>query len=938
MSSNNPTKPRVFISYSHKDEEWKDRFVPQLLALEQAGRIVVWDDRKIDGGEKWYPEIKRAMEEAAVAVCIISPDYLASGFCVKEEVPFLLQRCEQDGMIFIPMLLRPCPWKAFEWLKEIQMLPRDGQNVVVDFRGIEDAVFADVANLILKIVDNPAEYKLPTPPPPIWAPPEKVDIERLPITGAELFGRQQELGLLDKAWESADTNVVSLVAWGGVGKSTLVNKWLARMQADNYRGARRVFAWSFYSQGTGERVTSADQFINHALTWFGDPDPTAGSSWDKGERLAKLIEKEKTLLVLDGLEPLQSAEIFERGKIKEPALVTLLSELARMNSGLCLITTREKVVDLEQFSGQAIQENLEQISDEAGRALLRVGGVNGTDAQLEQATRNFGNHALAINLLAVYLRDIPGQHVSHASEILDLDIGVEKGKHPRRVMAALARRLGDGPEVELLKMLGLFDRPADERALRVLRKAPVIPGLSDHVRRLTNAAWVRTIEKLREYQLIAPRSEHCPGDLDAHPLVREHFGEQLKQENSGAWRAAHNRLYEHLKRTAKVFPATLVEMAPLYEAVMHGCEAGREVDALSEIYNRRILRGRTFFSKRKLGAWSADLSALSHFFSNPWIAPVDQIKGRLRGFVFNDVGWTLKAMGRLREAIIPMQSALDSAISLETWEDASMAATNLSEVTLSLGDLVQLLLFARQSVEFADKSRSPAKQIISRATLADALHRTGRLKEAEDLFREAEARQREISVTYELLYSIPGYYYHQFMLGQGKYREVLSRTKRLIHDSRPSDSLLTTTLPYLSQGCAYLLKTKQEGGVDFMSARECLQRALADLRKSGELSFVPYGLLARAELFRTTAEPRRAEAHLEEAMRIASRGDMRLHEADCHLEYARLFVMSEGIDATITKKNNAKAREHWVKAKEMIERMGYHRRDKDVKEIEAQLA
>lgn len=88
------------------------------------------------------------MEQAAIAVCIISPDFLASDFCVKEEVPFLLQRCERDGMIFIPMLLRPCAWKAFEWLKEIQMLPRDGKSVVVDFRGIEDAVFAEVANLV----------------------------------------------------------------------------------------------------------------------------------------------------------------------------------------------------------------------------------------------------------------------------------------------------------------------------------------------------------------------------------------------------------------------------------------------------------------------------------------------------------------------------------------------------------------------------------------------------------------------------------------------------------------------------------------------------------------------------------------------------------------------------------------------------------------------
>ena len=131
-------------------------------------------------------------------------------------------------------------------------------------------------------------------------PPEKIEISRLPVTGAELFGRQKELELLDEAWASDDTNVVSLVAWGGVGKSTLVNKWLERMAGDNYRGARRVYAWSFYSQGTGERVTSADLFINNALLWFGDTDPTAGSPWDKGERLARLAQNEKTLLLLDG--------------------------------------------------------------------------------------------------------------------------------------------------------------------------------------------------------------------------------------------------------------------------------------------------------------------------------------------------------------------------------------------------------------------------------------------------------------------------------------------------------------------------------------------------------------------------------------------------------------------------------------------------------------
>jgi len=113
------------------------------------------------------------------------------------------------------------------------------------------------------------------------------------------------------------------------------------MDKDNYRSAKKVFAWSFYSQGTNERVTSADQFINETLEWFGDDEPAKGSAWDKGERLAKLIREEKTLLVLDGLEPLQSTHDFEEGKIKDPALSILVTRLAKENPGLCVITTRE---------------------------------------------------------------------------------------------------------------------------------------------------------------------------------------------------------------------------------------------------------------------------------------------------------------------------------------------------------------------------------------------------------------------------------------------------------------------------------------------------------------------------------------------------------------------------------------------------------------------
>jgi hypothetical protein len=113
---------------------------------------------------------------------------------------------------------------------------------------------------------------------------------------------------------------VTIVAWAGVGKSTLVNHWLRAMAAENYRSAELIFGWSFYRQGTAGQTSSADEFLDAALSWFGDPDPRLGTAWEKGERLAKLVAHRRTLLILDGLEPLQNPPRPLEGRLREPAL------------------------------------------------------------------------------------------------------------------------------------------------------------------------------------------------------------------------------------------------------------------------------------------------------------------------------------------------------------------------------------------------------------------------------------------------------------------------------------------------------------------------------------------------------------------------------------------------------------------------------------------
>ncbi|MCK4472874.1 MAG: hypothetical protein KAW49_13925, partial [Anaerolineae bacterium] len=361
------------------------------------------------------------------------------------------------------------------------------------------------------------------------AGPDKISTSRLPITGRDLFGRQAELALLGQAWADTSTNVLSLVAWGGVGKSALVNHWLRGMAGDHYRGAERVYGWSFYSQGTTERAVSADLFIELALTWFGDPDPTQGSPWEKGERLARLVKAQRTLLLLDGLEPLQFPPGPQEGKLKDQALQALLRELAALNPGLCVISTRLPVTDLEHFQGSTARRiNLEHLSPQAGAEILKAQGVKGDQAELEQAARDFGGHALALTLLGSFLSDAYDGDVRCRSEVGPLEEDMRHGGHARRVMASYEKWFGAGPELSVLRMLGLFNRPADGPAVAVLRAPPAIPGLTDTLfhteqqkglravfgrrkpKPLSDQDWNRTVAKLRRARLLAEKDPAQP--------------------------------------------------------------------------------------------------------------------------------------------------------------------------------------------------------------------------------------------------------------------------------------------------------------------------------------------------------------------------------------------------------------------------------------------
>lgn len=875
----------VFLSYSHRQAELKDRLLTHLQA---AGIDAdVWDDSRIATGDHWREEIQKALKRADAAILLISVDFLTSRFILYEELPALL-----DKVRLFPVIAGACAWDRVPWLGRLQVW---SNGEVIRARGrARDEALAALTRELCDVVKEIAPLQT-------GRVPEVVRTAKLPSTGAALFGREDDLTALDQAWDDPHCHILSIVADGGVGKSALVNAWLNRI-APEYRGAERVYGWSFYSQGARQdNQASADAFIDWLLRAFHDPNPAQGSPWDKGERLAQAVARHRTLLVLDGLEPLQEPPGGESGgRLRDPAIRSLLRTLARRNPGLCIVTTRVAVPDLQDFARTAGRTiDLTHLSPQAGADYLRSLGVRGRRDELEHASRDFDGHALALTLLGTYLVEVYGGDLRRRDLIPSL---VAKDSHAGRMLGSYEEWFEGKPELAVLRAMGFFDGPTARAAFRTL-------GLD-----LDRDDYRDALATLSSRRLLDQEGD----DLDCHPLIRDHFARRLRESSPAEWKEGNRKLYEYYKGLpAKKFPDTLGEMEPLYAAVIHGCRAGLHQETLDEVFQGRIGRGNEAFSTKKLGAFNSDLAVLAGFFDRPWSTPVPGLREADQAFVLGEAGFLLRGVGRLTEAAAPLEASLNAAVSGCNWKNATIAASNLSELCLTLGNIARAVEFAERSVELADRSGDVWQRSFRRTTVAAALHHAGRLPEAEALFSEAE------DIEGSRLYSLRGFQYCNLLLDQGKPAEVLDRATAALAIAERNGWLLDQGLDHLSLGRAHLIQN------DLIKAATQLNQAVNWFRRAGVQDHVPRGLLARATLRRLQPDFDAARTDLDEAYEIATRSGMRLYEADCYLEYARLALAQNLRD---------QARTHFTTAKDMVAEMGYHRRDPEVAELERRLA
>jgi tetratricopeptide (TPR) repeat protein len=864
-----------FVSRTDADKEWAQWIAQELEDAGHSAIVQDWDSRP---GHDFVEFMEKGAEFETIAV--ISPDYWSAVF-TKPEV-----RAAFAAKTMIPVRVRECATPKLY-----------AQHVFIDFVGKsrDEARQLLIDGIKRERVKREVEF-------PGESGDAKISIGKLPTVNSLLVGREAELKLLDEAWTNPKTNLVSIVAFGGVGKTSLAINWWHRNQAP---GAKRVLGWSFYSQGAAEdRQASAEPFLEHALReWFGVTDPPL-DSWTRGERLAKLLQHERTLLILDGLEPIQFPPGPHAGHFKDPGMEALLRELSIHNPGLCLCTSRLALTDLDGPGIQAI--DLDNLTPETGAQYLQALKVNGPEEELQRASADFDNHALALTLLGNLLVKRYHGRIEKRDTIPTVLDEHQQGAHARRVLREYEVLFRGKPELEVLRILGLFDRPADKGALKILRK-------------LKPAVWAGALENLKDARLIEYTDPE--GALDCHPLIREHFADEYQASSPDAFRAAQEQLYEYYSKLAPQLPDTLEEMAPLFYAVYHGCQAGKHQEALDTIYYERILHGDETFLVKQLGAFGVNLSLVANFFITPWHEPVPSLSVPDQSWVTGEAASALRALGRLREAVEPLRAAVEERLRQESWSNAARNLMNLSDLHLALGDVSDAIDAARRSVEAADKGGDGFLKEVAGTKVAAALHQSGELDKAAALFQEAEKMHTERQPQYPVLYSVQGYRYCDLLLERGESAEVLRRGKLMFEWRLASDSLLTIALEHLSLG-----RARPAGSAE---AAENLEQAVSGLRRAGDLDQLPRGLLARAAHFRHTHKFEKAQHDLDEVRVLATRCGMRLFLTDYHLEQARL-LLAQGKPA-------ADARPHYEAAKKLIEDTGYHRRDPELADLEKQL-
>ncbi len=688
-------------------------------------------------------------------------------------------------------------------------------------------------------------------------------------------GRVEYLNTITEWYKDPKVRIGALIGWGGVGKSALVRKWYENLEANEIQ-PDGIFWWGFY------RNASLEQFLNALLRYVsgGQIEPgTIKGTWEKVERIKEYINQGAYLIVLDGLEQMQKGESGDEfGRMNHRECVEMLHYLADAPeaNGLCLITTRYRLKDLEDWKNKGYENRpLIDLSAADAISMLKKRGVEGSADDVKEVIGRYKGHALSLTLLAGYLEKYHNKDIKQAPQVKFVLNDKKRFKDVNKLLRRYAEKMSEAERV-FLNIFSLFRQEVTERDFEsVFRKKIEGTEFNDAIVKMSELDFRDLIGGLVDWRLIS--CDETKKLYTAHPLIKSYFESDFDEKDK---KLCHKRLYQYFGEYAPEKPDTLEEMQPLFEQVYHGCGAGLYDEALYDIYWEKIKRREEYFITQKLGAWETDLSIVRNFFSEGNLSQMPLVSEKTaQSFLLNEAGLALLNTGRPKEAEEPFMTGVEIDIETEGWKNASAGYHNLADLQFRTGELGPGLESAQRSLEMAEKAKDDFNIWISKAYLGWMFYLLGKSEEAEKNFKEAD----KIILKSEgrRLRCLPGVHYADFLVSMEMIDEAFELTRQNLMICQRNNWTNSISRCHRCLGAIERLKGNKN------KAEEHLKNALEIARKVGTPFLEIEALLERDRLNLDMGKYEDAIGDAEQVLKICGRTGFRFYEPEAEIVLAR---------------------------------------------------
>jgi hypothetical protein len=804
-----------------------------------------------------------------------------------------------------------------------------------DIRDLSEGGRSEVITALETIRDS-TPLKIPVP--------ERLHGGRLLPIPSRLFGEATAyLRALDDAFANPRTRMVTICGFGGVGKSSLVGKWIHRLGKRLRSEPIRIFVASFKDKDGGSS-TSSDEFLDRIRDWLGDRECLDYSADAKAVEIARLLGDGllRTVLVLDSFESMLEPVSASSGDIKSDSMHCLLRILAERESpanNLCVLTSRLEIDNLAHFenSENTVRSiHLENLDSESGAAFLSSLGAELPPSQLHVLSQKCQGWPLALAIVGSRLTEGSAGPPPDLEELLRVAKFPRKGKagsyrtHIEQLMQWCGRAYAEPAAWQLLRLLSCFDRAVDEATLRAIAfTRPPVPHATDSLPEDTRD-WNDLVGYLKQARLIqvnVSEAQDREGSqasssrlFDLHQLIHDWLQEDFKHKYPQSWQATIRRISDHLVLGGNAHPATFVDLMPFYRAAVHRCRVDDYSGAFWNVYWPHVVRTDPvtgeglFVSLRQFGSYDAELSLLRHFFEgdHEWARVRPELDMRARGLVQGIVGFCLRAWRSLERALPLMMASYQALRESGDEIHACGIAGYASETLRTLGRLKEAREWAELCVNLADRIRIEGQighlrqRVYHRSTLADILRFQGELDQSDRVFVEARSL-----LPGGRLISIPSARWCELLLERQDFDSVIRQAEWILTCGDQRREAVSAGLHRLYLGSAQIRVAHHEEGR--RTGLENVKLANQELVNTGLIEAQASGQVVLGRSLRDMQDLDGAEGAIIEGIKLSESCGAKLIEADCLLENAHIAFdrCNRGLPASL---DDARNRLHSIRS------------------------